>query len=126
MELRPFTGTSCCVKPTELNTRTSVPLALIEKLPASLLTVALVVPFTCTVTPDTGLLAASVTVPVTVCEEAATEKNKNKDNDKSNLLKTGEAASFNFFLIKASRFNKLIWFSDRTIGFYRYTKYPTL
>jgi hypothetical protein len=77
-----------------------VPVAVIEKFPASFVTVAVDFPLTCTVTPDTGLAVASVTVPVTVCEEAANEKNKNNDKERSNLLKAGEAASFNFLLIK--------------------------
>src|SRR5688500_17876548 len=116
-ELLPLTGTSCGAKPTELNTKTSVPVALIVKLPASLVTVAVVFPLTCTVTPDRGLAVASVTVPVTVCEEAATEKNKNNDNDKSSLLKAGEATSFNFLLIKASRFKNEFGFSIERLAF---------
>jgi len=116
-EPRPFTGTSCCVNPTELNTNTSEPAALMEKFPASFVTVAVDLPLTCTVTPDTALPVASVTVPDTVCEEAATEKNKNNDNDKSSLLKAGEATSFNFLLIKASRFKNEFGFSIERLAF---------
>jgi hypothetical protein len=68
-------------------------------------TVALLVFFTCTVTPGSGLLAASVTVPETVWADAANDKKKRNDNAMSGLLKTGIAASFIFFLINGKSFN---------------------
>src|SRR5688572_17720538 len=97
-----FTGISCVEKPTEVNTSTSEPAALIEKLPASLVTVARAVPITVTVTPATGLLVASVTFPETVCAIAAVENNKVKTKEQSNLPSAGGDASLNFLLIIAS------------------------
>jgi hypothetical protein len=68
--------------------------------------VARFVPFTVTVTPANGLFVPSVTVPVTDCAIAATEKNKIKDNERSNLPMVGGDANIIFFLIKASRLIK--------------------
>ena len=75
-ELLHLTGTSCVEKPTELNTNTSVPAAVIEKCPGINCNGGGGFSFNCTVTPETGLAVASVTVPVTVCEEAANEKKR--------------------------------------------------
>src|SRR3954466_11027891 len=99
MDCLPSTGTSCLRYPMELKIKTSVPEAAMLNLPALSVEVERVVPFTCTVALPMGFLSTSVTVPVMVCEKAATEKNRR--GIKKNNLFAGAVSCLKGFLIIA-------------------------
>jgi hypothetical protein len=120
----PFTRTSCGAKPTLVITSTSVPDALMLNFPASSVMALRLVPFTCTVALLTGLLVESVTVPVTVCEEAAREKNKN-EKKKNNLFAQAEFCRNIRFIIARGLFSKSSPGNDNC-HLHGYTKYPNI
>jgi hypothetical protein len=88
--------------PTLLTTIVSLLVASMLKFPAAFVAVALDVPFTETVAPETGLLSLSDTVPFTVCAYMPTVKRKKEKNSKQKRELAGENASNIFFFIIAS------------------------
>ena len=97
-----LTATSCVPNPTELNCKVSVPAAATEKRPLLSVVVAIDFPFTVTVTPETGLLEISVTVPVTVCARLKEDISKEDMRNKYNRMDPGFKTSFNVFFINQS------------------------